>query len=64
MMNAKVRGGHKQMADGSVIGRAHANPILDTRTYEVEFPDEQTAEMAANVIAQNMYASMCDEEGN
>ena len=51
------------MADGSVIGRANANPILDTRTYEVKFPDGQMAEMAANVIAQNMY-TMCDEEGN
>ncbi|KAI2502052.1 Reverse transcriptase (RNA-dependent DNA polymerase) [Fragilaria crotonensis] len=38
-------------------------PILDTRTYEVEFSDGQTAEVTANVIAQNMYA-MCDEEGN
>jgi hypothetical protein len=62
MMNAKVRG-RKRLSDGSVIGRANPNPILDTRTYEVEFPDGQTAEMAANVIAQNMYA-MCDEEGN
>ncbi|KAI2505177.1 Reverse transcriptase (RNA-dependent DNA polymerase) [Fragilaria crotonensis] len=62
MMNAKVRG-RKRMADGSVVGRANPNPILDTRTYEVEFPDGQIAEMAANVIAQNMYA-MCDEEGN
>ena len=62
MVNAKVRG-RKRMADGSVVGRANLNPILDTRTYEVEFPDGQIAEMAANVIAQNMYA-MCDEEGN
>lgn len=62
MMNAKVRG-RKRMADGSVVGRANANPILDTRTYDVEFPDGQIVEMAANVIAQNMY-SMCDEEGN
>lgn len=62
MMNAKVRG-RKRLSDGSVVGRANPNPILDTRTYEVEFPDGQTAEMAANVIAQNMYA-MCDEEGN
>ncbi|KAI2502750.1 Reverse transcriptase (RNA-dependent DNA polymerase) [Fragilaria crotonensis] len=55
--------GRKRMADGSVVGRANPNPILDTRTYEVEFPDGQIAEMAANVIAQNMYA-MCDEEIN
>jgi hypothetical protein len=62
MMNAKVRG-QKRLVDGSVIGRATSNLILDTHTYKVEFPDGQTAEMAANVIAQNIYA-MCDEEGN
>jgi hypothetical protein len=62
MMNGKVRG-RKRMADGSLVGRANANPILDTRTYEVEFPVGQTAELAANVIAQNMYA-MCNIEGN
>ena len=44
-------------------GKANANPILDTRTYEVEFPDGTTAEYSANVIAQNMY-SQCDVEGN
>lgn len=63
MMNAKVRG-RKRTSDGTVLGRANANPILDTRTYEVDFPDGQMAEVAANVIAQNMYARMCDEEGN
>lgn len=62
MVNAKVRGRKRQL-DGSVVGKANANPILDTRTYEVEFPDGQTAELAANVIAQSMY-SMCDTEGN
>ena len=62
MMSGKARG-RKQMADGSVVGKSNVNPILDTRTYEVEFPDGQTVEPAANVIAQNMYA-MCDIEGN
>ncbi|KAI2513194.1 Reverse transcriptase (RNA-dependent DNA polymerase) [Fragilaria crotonensis] len=62
MMSGKVRG-RKRTADGSLVGKANANPILDTRTYEVEFPDGQTAELAANIIAQNMYA-MCDTEGN
>jgi hypothetical protein len=61
-MSGKVRG-RKRMADGSLIGKSNTNPILDTRTFEVEFPDGQTAELAANVIAQNMYA-MCDIEGN
>ena len=62
MMSARVRG-RKRRPDGSLIGKANANPILDTRTYDVEFADGQSAELAANVIAQNMYA-MCDTEGN
>jgi hypothetical protein len=44
-------------------GKASANPILDTRTYNVEFPDGRSEEYTANVIAENMYAQ-CDEEGN
>jgi hypothetical protein len=34
-----------------------------TRTYEVEFADGQRTELAANVIAENMFAQ-CDSEGN
>jgi hypothetical protein len=44
-------------------GKASANPILYTRTYNVEFPDGRSEEGTANVIAENMYAQ-CDEEGN
>ena len=62
VMNAKVRG-RKRQKDGTLLGKANSNPILDTRTYDVEFPDGQTSELAANVIAQNMYAQ-CDSEGN
>ena len=63
MMNTKVRG-WKRLADGSVIGCVNSNPILDTRTHKVNFPDgQQIAKMTVNNIAQNMYA-MCDEEGN
>ena len=61
-LTAKVQG-RKRGADGSLIGKANQNPILDTRIYNVEFADGQTAELAANVIAQNIYA-MCDTEGN
>ena len=61
-----VRGrvkGRKRDADSNPIGRANANPILDTRRYEVEFPDGEVTELTANVIAESMYAQ-CDEEGN
>jgi hypothetical protein len=62
MMNAKVRG-RKCQADVTLLGKAHANTILDTRTYEVEFADGQLTEIAANVIAGNMFAQ-CDSKGN
>jgi hypothetical protein len=44
-------------------GKASANPILDTRTYNVEFSDDRSEEYTASVITKNMYAQ-CDEEGN
>jgi hypothetical protein len=53
----------KRDSDGNLIGKAHHNPILDTRMYTVRFPDGKEAEYAANIIAENML-SMCDEEGN
>jgi hypothetical protein len=37
--------------------------MLDTRTYDIEFPDGHIDEYTANIIAKNMYAQ-CDNEGN
>jgi hypothetical protein len=53
----------KHDRDGNPIRRAHSNPILDTRMYEVIFPDGDTAEYTANVIAECLY-SQIDNEGN
>ncbi len=53
----------KRDADGNPIGTANTNPILDTRIYEVQFPDGHTESYAANVIVENMYAQV-DHEGN
>lgn len=53
----------KRDAQGNVVGRASDNPILDSRLYLVEFDDGQQAELAANVIAQSIYAQ-CDPDGN
>jgi hypothetical protein len=39
------------------------NPILDTRVYNVEFPDGHTEVFAANAIAENMFAQV-DQEGH
>ena len=49
--------------DGIPIGTAHDNPILDTRMYEVEFQDGHRASLAANAIAENLFAQI-DDEGN
>ena len=59
---AKVTG-RKRDADGNPIGKRHCNPMLDTREYEVEFPDGATDVFTANIIAENLYAQV-DDEGN
>jgi hypothetical protein len=35
--------------------------MLDTKTYEIEFPDGRSDEYTSNVIAKNIY-SQCDIE--
>lgn len=60
-LTAKVKA-RKRDANGDLIGHAADNPILDTRQYDVEFPDGNEATYSANVIAQNML-SQCDSEG-
>jgi len=53
---------HKRDANGNPVGRSNPNPILDTRVYQVTFPDGDTAEYSANIIAENLY-SQVDGEG-
>jgi hypothetical protein len=53
----------KRDHDGNPVGRHDVNAILDTRIYEVEFPDGEVLECAANVIAENLY-SQVDKEGH
>ena len=49
--------------NGNLQGKADINPILDTQTYEVGFPDGRTAEFSANAISEHMF-TQCDPEGN
>ena len=49
--------------DGLPIGTANDNPILDSRMYEVEFQDGYKTALAANAIAENLFAQI-DDEGN
>ena len=53
----------KRDADGNPIGQSHTNPVLDTRSYIVEFDDNNQTELTANLIAESMYAQ-CDPDGN
>jgi hypothetical protein len=48
----------KRDADGNLVGHRHHNPILDTREYEVEFPDGAVDTFMANLIAENMYSQV------
>jgi hypothetical protein len=45
----------KRNADGDLIGKSNANPLLDTRTYVVSSPDGKEAEYSANT---NVVASI------
>eukprot|EP00978_Attheya_sp_CCMP212_P046840 scaffold414796_cov24-Attheya_sp.AAC.1 len=53
----------KRDKDGIAKEKVNTNPILDTRMYQVRFPDGVEAEYAANAIAENMWAQ-CDPDGN
>ena len=48
--------------DGKTGGKYDDNPFLNSMIYEVEFPDGQVKEYAANVIAENMLTQV-DAEG-
>jgi Golgi nucleoside diphosphatase len=52
----------KRDVDGNPIGKANSNPLLDARLHEVEFPDGDIREHAANVIAESI-CSQVDDEG-
>ena len=54
--------GHKRDNLGRPVGSAHPNPILDTRAYNVKFPDGHVEEFTANVIAESVY-SQVDRKG-
>ena len=41
-----------------VKGTYNKNPILDTRLYDVMFPDGTVCQYAANIIAENMYSQV------
>jgi hypothetical protein len=52
----------KKDNDGNLIGIANDNPILDSRVYIVEWSDGRTEELMANIIVENLFAQVDDEE--
>jgi hypothetical protein len=52
----------KHDADDNPMGKRHTNPILDTRKYDIQFPDGSIGMFDANIIAKNLY-SQVDPEG-
>jgi hypothetical protein len=52
-----------QGTSGEPIGRAHANPLFNTREYVVKFTDGSSDNYFTNVIAECMYAQV-NSEGN
>ena len=48
--------------DGRSVGTYHENPILNSLVYDVEFPDGEVKEYAANTIAENILCQV-DSEG-
>ena len=61
-MKARVT---KRLKDhrGNPIGQSHEHIKLDTRMYEVEFIDGHKQAMAANLIAENLFATV-NEKGH
>ena len=47
---------------GDPIGEYDPNPMINTRVYDVMFPDGEVQQYSANVIAQSLYDS-ADEDG-
>jgi hypothetical protein len=49
--------------DSNPVGHANDNPILDTRSYIVNFDDGNQTELTTNMIAESLYLQ-CDLNGN
>ena len=61
VLEATVRK-RKRAPNGSLLGIANANPTLDSRLYEVEFPDGSYQDYATNTLLENLVSHV-DEEG-
>ena len=62
MRAARVVGRSKDI-DGIPIGQYDPNPYMDSRVYDVMFPDGAVEQYAANVLADNLF-SQVDGDGH
>ena len=46
---------------GNLVGKHHANPLVNTGHYSVEYEDGLKDELASNVIAEAIFAKVDDE---
>ena len=46
------------------IGKMHANPLIDSRLYEIEISDRSYEACTANLITEMIYAQQLDDKGN
>ncbi len=53
----------KRDRDGNLVARANDNPILNTRSYIVNFDEGDQTELTANMTAESLYLQ-CDPDGN
>ena len=58
-----ARGNKVAHSCDAVMGRAHTNPILNTRMCQVEFTGDEVTELTSNIMAESMYAQ-CNSDGN
>jgi hypothetical protein len=49
--------------DSNPVGHTNDSPILDTRSYIINFDNVNQTELTANMIAESLY-SQCDPDGN
>ena len=54
--------GRKRDHNGNPIGNSNPNPILDSRVYELQFPDRRVEDYSMNVIVENLLAQT-DQHG-
>ncbi len=46
--------------DGMPVAKAINNPVLDTRTYEVEYEDGTMSILSANIMAESILSEVDD----